>query len=172
MGDADPSWVRWLHGEDPDAEPTGRDVVTLPDINDYEPEETRAMPTAMHPLADILSITTGRLLSRQHIGGVYAILDYLTGESLMTHQLPRAQEYCAPGLIAQHPFLADVTPPAEGCALADLMAWLEAMEQQHGTELLVQPVAGWEHRDPIEELCDMVGPERVFVVPLPAKATP
>lgn len=40
MGGANPSWVRWLHGEDAEAEPAWRDVVTLPDINDYEPEET------------------------------------------------------------------------------------------------------------------------------------
>jgi hypothetical protein len=120
----------------------------------------------MHQLADILSITTGRLLSRSRMEGIYRILNDLTGDNLMTHQLPRAEDHCAPGLIAQHPFLADVTPPAEGCALADLMAWLEALEQQHGTELEVLPVGGWERRNPIEELCDMVGSERVFVAPV------
>lgn len=120
----------------------------------------------MHQLADILSVSTGRLLSRKGMGGIYRVLNDLTGDDLMTHQLPRAADHCQPGLISQHPFLADVTPPPEDCPVADLMVWLEAMEQQHGTELEVLPVAGWEHRNPIEELCDMIGSERVFVAPV------
>lgn len=120
------------------------------------------MPT-LHPLADILSITTGRLLSRQHMGGVYSILNDLTGDDLMTHQLPRAAEACVPAILAQHPQLAGVEPP-EDIDVADLMAWLADAEQRYGAELAVAPLAGWERRDPIEELCDMVGPERIVIV--------
>ena len=119
---------------------------------------------ALHPLADVLSITTERLLSHDHMGGVYSILNYLTGESLMTHQLPRAAEACAPVLLAQHPFLTDLQPPPSSDGLPALMAWLAAAEQRHGAELEVTPLAEWEHLNPIEELCDMVGAEKVFVI--------
>ncbi|MCE7081181.1 hypothetical protein [Streptomyces sp. ST2-7A] len=118
------------------------------------------------PLADVLSITTGRLLSHDHMGGVYRILGHMTGQDLMTHQLPRATDACAPALLEQHPQLASVTPP-ETTDTADLYAWLLATEKEHGTTVPVLPLPPgvWEHRNPIEELCDRVGAERVVVLP-------
>lgn len=41
-------------------------------------------------LGDVLSITTGHLLSPRHMEGVYEILNHMTGDQLFTHQLPRA----------------------------------------------------------------------------------
>ncbi|MFJ6559962.1 hypothetical protein ACIQMV_08775 [Streptomyces sp. NPDC091412] len=122
------------------------------------------------PLADILTMTTGRLLSARHMDGVYDIANWMTGESLMTHQLPRAADACGPALLAQHPQLKGVEPPA-GVDAPDLMAWLANTEREYGHELSVAPLAAeqWRHQDPIEELCDMVGPERVVVAPLPAR---
>lgn len=49
-------------------------------------------------IGDILSITTERLVSPRLIEGVYDILNYMTGDNLMTHQLPRASRHCAPYL--------------------------------------------------------------------------
>jgi hypothetical protein len=129
------------------------------------------MTTTLHPLADILSITTGRLLSRQHMGGIYTLLDYMTGDALMTHQLPRASDACAPALLEQHPQLVGVSPP-EGIDVPDLMAWLVNAEQRYGEMLPVRSIADWQHQNPIEELCDMVGAERVFVATLPIEAAP
>ncbi|MCX4809035.1 hypothetical protein OG601_47120 [Streptomyces sp. NBC_01239] len=125
--------------------------------------------TRLYALADILTMTTGRLLSTRGIEAVYNIANWMTGDSLMTHQLPRAADICGPALLAQHPRLADVVPP-EGIDAPDLMAWLADTERQHGQELPVAPLpdGAWEHRNPIEELCDMVGPERVIVATLPA----
>jgi hypothetical protein len=116
-------------------------------------------------LSDILSVTTERLLSRRHMDGIYDILGYMTGDSLMTHQLPRANDACKPVLLLQHPQLDGVAPP-EGIDAPDLMAWLANAEREYGETLPVRPVSAWESRNPIEELCDMVGPEKVFVVPL------
>jgi len=117
---------------------------------------------------DILTITTGRLLSRRHIEGVYDLLGYMTCQHLMTHQLPRAADACAPALLDQHPQLKDVTPP-EDADEADLLAWIVDAERQYGERLPVTPLApdAWERKDAIEELCDMVGPERVVVVQMP-----
>lgn len=115
------------------------------------------------PLDDILSVTTGRLLSRRHMDGLYDLLNYMTGHDLFTHQLGRAADACAPALLAQHPQLADVQPP-EGLDTADLMAWLVEQERTHGETLPVAPLPPSEPVNPIEELCDMVGPEKVFVL--------
>lgn len=142
-------------------------------------EPTYAMPARPHvtqtearefPLADILSVTTERLLSRRHMDGIYDILGYMTGESLFTHQIPRANDACKPTLLAQHPQLEGVTPP-KGIDVPDLMAWLANAEREHGETLPVTPLSAWEHQNPIEELCDMVGPEKVFVVPVDREAS-
>ena len=57
-------------------------------------------------LGDILSVTTSRLVSPRHIDGVYDILNWMTGDNLFTHQLPRASRECEGPLLAQHPDLA------------------------------------------------------------------
>ena len=62
-------------------------------------------------LGDIISITEGSLCSLRHIDGVYDLLNYMTGDSLYTHALPRAAITCQPVLLAQHPQLAAVKHP-------------------------------------------------------------
>lgn len=124
--------------------------------------------TRVFPLADILSATTGKLLSHRHMAGIYEILNYLTGQSLFTHQLGDACDKAKPALLEQHPQLADVCPP-DGLDKPDLMAWLVEAERAHGETLEVTPLADWEHRDPIEDACDKVGSDKVYVVPLPTQ---
>lgn len=125
-------------------------------------------PPRHFPLADILTMTTGRLLSPRRMEAVYNIANWMTGDNLMTHQLPRAADICGPALLTQHPQLEGIAPP-EDIDVPDLMAWLANAEREHGAELPVTVLADgvWEHRNPIEELCDMVGPEKVIVVPVP-----
>lgn len=114
------------------------------------------------PLADVLSITGDRLLSRRHMDGIYDTLRIITGQDVFTHQLGDVADAVTRILIDQHPFLADLRPPA-GVDAADLMAWLVEVERVHGETLEVRPVASWTYRDPIEEACDKVGAERVFL---------
>lgn len=119
-------------------------------------------------LDDILTITTSILLSSRHMDGVYDILGYMTGEELFTHQLPRAAEQCRPELLRQHPQLADVTI-AEDANLGEEGAKKFVAEQVKlfGEKLPVRPLAthAGPHVSPIEELADMVGPERIIVIP-------
>ncbi|MEJ8671876.1 hypothetical protein WKI71_36590 [Streptomyces sp. MS1.AVA.1] len=124
------------------------------------------MATHTLPLADVLSITTERLLSRRHMEGIYETLRTMTGQDVFNHQIPTVADAVAPALMEQHPFLADLTPPA-GADPADLMAWLIEAERVHGETITVTPIADRQHRDPIEDACDMVGAEKVFVVPVP-----
>lgn len=116
-------------------------------------------------LADVLTVTTGRLLSPRHMEGVYDILNFLTGDSLFTHQLPRACDFCAPLVLEQHPDLGWITGSIVPADAADIAPWLEAMKERFGAERVLVPLEGWEHQNPIEELADMKGgAENIYVM--------
>jgi hypothetical protein len=59
-------------------------------------------------LGDILSITTGKLLSSRQMEGVREILDHMTGEKLLTLGAERAAESARRDLLRQHPALTAV----------------------------------------------------------------
>lgn len=106
-------------------------------------------------LGDVLSVTTDRLLSRDHMQGVYRILNYMTGDDLFTHQLPRAGDECRPHLLAQHPDLAAIEVPQWGHATKEeVYGWLDEMEAQYGATRSVTPLASVDHTriDPLSEL--------------------
>lgn len=120
----------------------------------------------MFDIGDVLSVTTGRLVSARGIEGVYDILGYMTRDNLLTHQLPRAQVACNPVLCAQYPDLPneanvpELTPEA-------WQGWLREQRDRFGDTLEVVPLAEWEHRDPVAELVAKKGAENVVVVVVP-----
>ena len=57
-------------------------------------------------IEDVLSAIKGMLLC--NIGNVYEVLNFLTGDNLYTHQLPRAGRQCEQLVYIQHPFLKDI----------------------------------------------------------------
>jgi hypothetical protein len=128
------------------------------------------MATQTFPLADILSVTTEKLLSRRHMDGIYEILNFMTGQDVFTHQLGDACDKAKPALLQQHPNLADVRPP-DGLDQHDLMAWLVETERVHGEALEITSLSDWEYRDPIEDACDpdLVCADLVARVPLPSQ---
>lgn len=116
------------------------------------------------PLADALTVTTGKLLSRRHMDGVYQILNFMTQDSLFTHQLPRACDAMQPVLLEQHPWLAGLNPP-DGIDTTDLFAWLADMEAQHpGAVVVTAAPDQWQRRDPLAELDQMAGNKPVIAV--------
>ena len=114
-------------------------------------------------LDDILSVTTGRLLSRRGMDGIYEILSYMTGTSVFTHQLPRVAGECAPEILRQHPQLADVVLKRK-VSLLMLQRMLEEAETKYGKTLPIKPLDNYVGQDPIEELVDKMGPDRVIPV--------
>lgn len=129
-------------------------------------------------LSDVLSVTTGSMLSQKGIGGVYEILNYMTGDNLYTHQLTRALEECRPWLIRWYPILDKVdsssirdfidaaSNPVDGCAW-----FVSSVSKSTGLpmELEVWPIPRDDHdnKDPIQELVGIVGKEQVIVVEMP-----
>lgn len=124
-------------------------------------------------LGDILSITTGALVSRRHMDGVYDILNFMTGDNLFTHQLPRASQECEGPLRAQHPDLPTVAPEFAGATneerMSSVFGWLTEMEEQFGEHRVVTPLADDDHTviDPLSELgLRGIPPERIIPLEL------
>ena len=139
------------------------------------------MQTKQFHLGDVLSITTGRLVSPRHIDGVYDILNFMTGDNLFTHALPRASDECKPYLVAQFPQLSadkmdsalaelgDALKTKTGKAEAEKIVadWLAKQVAKYGEMFAVNsiPTDAHEVKNPIAEAAEMMGgPEKVIVV--------
>lgn len=119
-------------------------------------------------LGDILTITLDRLVSHDHIGGVYNILGWMTGDSLFTHQLPRAAEACKPYLIQTFPKLAEITFP-EDIEMSEeaIFRWLDRKAEQYGEWHEVPKLpegSSYEQIDPLIEAAHIFGADRVIPV--------
>lgn len=134
-------------------------------------------------ISDIISVTTGRLVSSRHIEGIYDILNFMTEDNLFTHQLPRAMKDCEPSLRRQFPQLFPDQPvmskclqeldnQREGINGKDLTKaineWVECVRITFGLpeHLQVEPLHTGEHQeiDPIQELEEKIGKDRVVAV--------
>lgn len=139
------------------------------------------MQTKKFHLGDVLSITTSYLISPRGFDGVYDILNFMTGDNLFTHQLPRACNECKPYLVEQFPQLASTRmssaiaklrkalKPKTGKAdtkkiVAD---WLAKQVTKYGKMFVVKPIPSGAHevKDPIVELVEMRSdPKKIIVV--------
>jgi hypothetical protein len=123
-------------------------------------------------LGDILSISTGRLVSPSHMDGIYNILNYMTQDNLFTHVLPRASDAMRPYLMEALPWLADITVADDfefnthDTVQESVEAWLAEQVERYGAWHEV-PSPGWPKSDPIAELVDMVGADKVIAVVVP-----
>jgi hypothetical protein len=104
-------------------------------------------------LGAVLSATTGTLLCE--IADLYEILNFLTGESLYTHQLPRAFKVCAPYVLQQHPDLVAVDTAS--ITRENWRRWLATATKQYGKTRTLTPIpaGAYQAQDPIRELIDM-----------------
>lgn len=122
------------------------------------------MNTREFHLGDVLSVTTGRLLAPRGMDAMYDLLNFMTGDDLFTHQLPRACDECRPGLLEQHPDLTPVEVPAEFRGPAHVEEWLAEQVARLGVTRTVSPLAAGDHTriDPLTEL-SMIVPDKPVV---------
>ncbi len=90
-------------------------------------------------IGDVLSITTGCLVSPRKMEGVYDILNFMTGDNLFTHQLPRASDECKPYLFKQYPQLKDVVD-ASSVTPENWQEWIDQQVARFGENLTVCPI--------------------------------
>lgn len=131
------------------------------------------------PLRDILTVTTGRLLTKpagdrdNGIGALYELLNFMTKDNLFTHQLPRAGRECEPWIRRWHPQL-DTVDEAELKAVVeargDLEAWIAKQEAIYGATLELEPIPRDDHDviNPYDEAVQMRGTdEGITIVEVP-----
>lgn len=120
------------------------------------------MQSKQFHLGDVLSITTGILMSPRKMDGVYDILNFMTQDDLFTHQLPRACKECAPFLLEQHPQLKGIV--IEGVTAENFNQRLEDLCAQYGETILVNTVPKHAHEviDPESELAEKIHPSNVI----------
>lgn len=125
-------------------------------------------------IGDLITVVGHHLVSPDGIGGIYNVVDYVTGQSHMTHQLPRAAKAVTPWLLEQHPWLADITVPDGLRGEAGVMAWLAPVITKYGErhEVRPMPFGTYVGREPLTELEEMIGPEKVIRVEVPGSDAP
>jgi hypothetical protein len=124
-------------------------------------------------LGDVLSVTTGLLVSPRGMDGIYDVLNFMTSDDLMTHQLPRAVDESAPDMLRQHPDLADVAAPEEFRGGEHGEGWLAEQVVRFGERRTLAPLAPTDHAriDPITEL-RMMAPDKPIIVIAPESSAP
>ena len=90
------------------------------------------------PLGEILTVTTGKLVARRMMDGVYDILNSMTGANLYTHQLPAAAEECRPFLLEQYPQLGNIDDAVIN--KENVWEWLGEQEKIYGDKLPIKPI--------------------------------
>ncbi len=115
-------------------------------------------------LGDVLSITTGVLLSPRRMAGVYDILNWMSGDNLFTHQLPRVAREASSVLLRAHPDLATVEKPTLKPDEVD--PWLVEQVAKFGEIVAVPKMTADEHEsiDPMSELVERVHPDKIIKI--------
>jgi hypothetical protein len=111
-------------------------------------------------LEEVLSAIYGILLCE--IGKVYEVLNFVTGDSIFTHQLPRAGKQCRPLIEKQYPFLKEIN--LEGINPENWKDRLTEIKAAYPNEIELLPVTDWQHVDPIKEAIDMMGGDESKVI--------
>ena len=122
------------------------------------------MNTKLFSTLDVMSVVTERLMGS--MGGVYEVLNWMTGESLFTHQLPRVGREAVPVILAMHPHLRAAIDEAEQVTPENYQMWGSTWVDRYGAQITVPTMNEGQHEriDPMSELAEHVAPERIMVV--------
>ena len=122
--------------------------------------------TKIFPLSSVLSVVTGRSCQERGISGVYEVLNWMTGEDLYTHQLPRVAKESVAVLISAHPVLADAEADKEAITAENFREWLSKWEAKIGRYIAVPRMRADQHEriDAMSELSEKIHPDRIIVI--------
>jgi hypothetical protein len=110
--------------------------------------------------ADAITLITENLMVP--VERLYTLYNAMTGDSLFTHQLPRAFRACEPAARAAFPRLTEFTD-ANPITTENYRDVLRKAIMVCGDAFEIEPLADWVVRDPIEE-AQAMAPGRVVVV--------
>lgn len=107
-------------------------------------------------LGVILNITTMRLFTNME--DVYEILNYLTGDNIYTHQIPRVMSIAKTYILSLYPELTGVGNTVEINSFDDAKVFINEQKKVFGNKLSLSPMEktdGYSYVDPIKEAIDM-----------------
>jgi hypothetical protein len=115
-------------------------------------------------LGTVLSVTDGHLFTS--MDNVYKILNFMTGDDLFTHQLPRAMDECAPEIMKQYPMLSEFK--TNSGTIENVESVLKQAVETYGNEFEIEPLANNEHKiiDPLVEAQSMLGKNTKIIIPV------
>jgi hypothetical protein len=118
------------------------------------------------PTCDVLSTITGVLIAESGIGVVYEVLNWATGESVFTHQLPRISKELRAAMVAVRPELGAAVSEAEQVNPENWHDFAALWLDRYGPTIAVPKLGADEHEriDPMSELAEIVPPDRIIVV--------
>lgn len=101
------------------------------------------MQTKEFPSDAVFSTITGRLMGE--IGGVYEVLNWMTGESVYTHQLPRISREAQAVMVAKQPSLQQAIDEAKQVTPENFREWLDRWIDRYGPVIAVPKMAIDDH---------------------------
>ena len=118
--------------------------------------------TKEFPTRDVMSTVTGMLMG--DIGGVYEVLNWMTGEPVFTHQIPRISREAEPVILAMHPTLQQAVSEAAQVTPENALQWRETWEHRYGPTIAVPKFSAdtHQHIDPMSELAEKVQPDKII----------
>lgn len=128
--------------------------MTHPDTATDNP--VHGYPRNLFPVGAVLTVLHGSN-ERPYctLGNLYRVLGYLTGDVPGADSINSAIGTVRPWVRQQHPALANLQPPEDGADDATVLAWLAAVEADHGATITLDPAP----TDNAQEIDD-VQPER------------
>ena len=97
-------------------------------------------------LGDLLSVTTGHLVSRKHIAGVYEVYSHVLDYPVSTLGLVAHHDVVKAEVLRQHPDLEFVVyPELQIKNEKQIWEWLGMMEQEHGATLSLEQLSEKDH---------------------------
>lgn len=122
------------------------------------------IPIKTFPTQDVLGTITGVLIG--DIGGIYEVLNWMSGESVFTHQLPRISQEAVPVVLAMHPHLQQAIDEASQISPDNWQAHRDMWIDRYGPEIAVPKMTADDHEriDPLSELSEKVHPDKIIVV--------
>lgn len=111
-----------------------------------------AVETKEFGLGAVVSIVDGKMVAP--FGEIHELIEWMAGEPVWTHQIPRVSDEARPALIEQFPGIDDVRVPDGTDSWEKAAAFLATISGRFGERLDVAPIGGADHTsiDPINEL--------------------
>lgn len=121
--------------------------------------------TKPFPTLAVLSAITGKLVTKD-FGDVHAVLEFMAGGPVWTHQLPRVGREAQPVILEARPDLAVAIKEAEEVTPENWQTFADIWSTRYGAEIAVPRMTAEQHVDkgPLDELAEMMPDKPIVVV--------